>query len=554
MEIRPNGTIRLFSGVPLDSTYRNTIYFDNISEQMLYFAGTTSPVTVVRNFEKQYYTRVNRGVIKVKEVADNLYNCNYLAFQNTMYGHKWFYAFITSVEWVNNEVTQITFELDVMQTYMFDATLLQSMVLREHGALDVIGLNRVPEPVDIGEVVPNQATYDRFNSANQLCTVIGVMDETKTAWSELFPWFEQVSGKTYNGVYGGLTLFAFIGDNHINAFLDKYKATPNNIVVIYVCPVCAITGSGSAPADMYTDDGYEISPYDGGRVITWEPTSAVSASMTLDGYTPRNLKLLTSPYNYYTVFSSDGNSLNFKYEDFTYGAPQFEVHSNLTYPPNMQLTPNNYKRMEHYKTESLLENDYPLCSWYADYYSRWLAQVGVPTFQRQSQQGIINFIHGGFDSAWGAARGGNKEDVRFALTSNLNRSLEIEANAIANFFTERQMALAQEEIFKGSISGGSIAISSGQKTFRGVRMSVKYEIAQRIDAFFDVYGYATNLYKVPNRHVRPYYTYTKTAGCNITGSMPVEAIDLMKSIYDAGITFWDKNAVVGDYSVDNRPY
>lgn len=55
--------------------------------------------------------------MRVEKKAEDLYDCNYLAFQNTSFGSKWFYAFITSVEYVNNITSEITFEIDVLQTY-----------------------------------------------------------------------------------------------------------------------------------------------------------------------------------------------------------------------------------------------------------------------------------------------------------------------------------------------------------------------------------------------------------------------------------------------------
>ena len=38
-----------------------------------------------------------------------------MMFQNSAYGDKWFYAFITSVEYVNDVTSNISFEIDVMQ-------------------------------------------------------------------------------------------------------------------------------------------------------------------------------------------------------------------------------------------------------------------------------------------------------------------------------------------------------------------------------------------------------------------------------------------------------
>lgn len=562
MEIAPNSIIRLFSGVPLDPSYRNTIYFGGVGEQLIYFGATqspASPITVLSNLTQQYYTRVNRGIIRVKVPASNLYGCNYMCFQNTSYGTKWFYAFVTSVEWINNEVTELRFTIDVMQTYLFDATLRECFVEREHGAIDAIGFNIVPEPVGIGELVPNIPTggqsfsYDQYTSLQDYCVVVGTIDETHTEWSDMFPWFDQIDGKIYDKIYGGLTLRAFIGANHVNAFLDSYKKVPNNIVCIYMCPVKLI--ASTTPSAMGTDEGYEIPNEYLHNVYEWNTHNGISELTSIDGYVPRNRKLLTAPYNYYILFNSSGEALNLRFEDFTAFTPQFKIEGNFTYPPSIEVYPINYKKSGSagYRTEKLVEKDYPLCSWYSDYYQAWLAQIGLPTFERQSAQGLINFIHGGFDSAFGSAKSGNKENVRMALASNLNRSLEIEANAIANFATEREMANAHADVFKGSMAIGSLPIATSEKNFRGMRVSVKYEIAQRIDDFFDKYGYATNLVKVPNRHVRPYYTYTQTKGCTVVGNLPADDIVTMENIYDSGITFWDRYATVGDYSVNNRP-
>ena len=51
--------------------------------------------------------------------VEALYNCNYLAFQNASFGGKWFYAFIDSVEYVNNVTSEVTYTIDVMQTWHF---------------------------------------------------------------------------------------------------------------------------------------------------------------------------------------------------------------------------------------------------------------------------------------------------------------------------------------------------------------------------------------------------------------------------------------------------
>ena len=96
MYIVPNSNIKIYKDVPLDNTYNHTLYFSSLSEQNAYFHGSSSILKY--NLTSQSYQRVVKGSMRVEIKADNLYDCNYIAFQNTNFGNKWFYAFITSVE------------------------------------------------------------------------------------------------------------------------------------------------------------------------------------------------------------------------------------------------------------------------------------------------------------------------------------------------------------------------------------------------------------------------------------------------------------------------
>ena len=92
---------------------------------------------------------------KIATAVDFLWDCNYMMFQNTTYGDKWFYAFITSVEYHNNNCSIIHFEIDVMQTWHFNYSVDQCFVEREHPVTDQIGEHYEPENVDTGEYVFN---------------------------------------------------------------------------------------------------------------------------------------------------------------------------------------------------------------------------------------------------------------------------------------------------------------------------------------------------------------------------------------------------------------
>ena len=118
MYIYPNTTLHILRNVNLNSDYDHTIYFDGRVAQTEYFLARTK-----YTLSNQSYQRRERGWIQVNINQNSLWDCTYLMFQNTSYASKWFYAFILSVDYVNDNVSKINFEIDVLQTWYFDYTL-----------------------------------------------------------------------------------------------------------------------------------------------------------------------------------------------------------------------------------------------------------------------------------------------------------------------------------------------------------------------------------------------------------------------------------------------
>lgn len=84
------------------------------------------------------------------------------------------------------------------------------------------------------------------------------------------------------------------------------------------------------------------------------------------------------------------------------------------------------------------------------------------------------------------------------------------------------------------------------------RYSIKAQFARRIDQFFDMYGYLTNEVKIPNLNNRPNWNYIKTIGVNIIGDIPQEDLQILRNLFDNGITLWHNTNNYLDYSKNNR--
>ena len=140
--------IKIIKGAPCDDTYSDVIKFGSAGAQAAYFSGLAK-----YTFSNCSYQRVNNSVAsprspltcRIPTVADNVYDCNYVMFQNQAFGSKWFYAFIRRINYINPDTTEIEYEIDSYQTYQFDYTVKPSLVEREHPEDDQLFANLIAE-------------------------------------------------------------------------------------------------------------------------------------------------------------------------------------------------------------------------------------------------------------------------------------------------------------------------------------------------------------------------------------------------------------------------
>ena len=61
-------------------------------------------------------------------IYDALTEYSYVMYQNENYSNKWFYAFISGMEYLNDNTTKISIITDSFQTWQFDITYKESFV------------------------------------------------------------------------------------------------------------------------------------------------------------------------------------------------------------------------------------------------------------------------------------------------------------------------------------------------------------------------------------------------------------------------------------------
>ena len=543
MYVAPNSTIKIMT-VPLEPTYDHTLYFASRTLQYTYFAGVTG-VT----FSEQYYTRPYRGAIRVEINADNAYAYNYMMFQNTAYGNKWFYAFITECRWINNQVTEFRFMIDVMQTWMFDYELGNCFVEREHSFTDNIGDNLVPENLEIGDYkFLDWGNVPMFN--NYKIVMISTVDAN----------MQDATPVQLGGVYTGLNYLLFNNASTASAYIsdltDAGKA--DAIQAIYMIPyVFTETDSNGDPV-----------------VVTHNIPKDNFWSYTFDNKTgPRNKKLFTAPFNQLLCVNQQGNSNVMPYEYFSTSNCQFELMGIASPVPEAQILPKNYKGLINNYNERMTISNFPMCAYATDAYKAWLAQnkttiklealdIGWDYIHSSiSGSNVSGALHGLTNVAGGMATGnlGSLVDGGIQFTNSVSDSISQGVNASYDAGQRAGHLLAEmrrHAILPPNAHGGStnaLGIASKTLGFRFYTLRIRDEFAAIVDDYFDRFGYACHRNVRPNTHSRPHWNYVKTVGCTLHGSIPGDVAVQISSIYDHGITFWKNASEVGNYDLDNRP-
>lgn len=525
----PNSTIRLMKGVPLDSTYRNTIWFDNIEEQTKHFMSTYD----YKLFSNQTYQRYGRGTLRISALADELYDYNYIAFRNNVNGTqgKIFYCFINSVEYIAERTTEIRYEIDYMQTYFFDYSLGDCFVEREHSVTDEIGDNLVPEGLDCGELVA--ANYSMIDELTDLDMCVASTSYTIDGN------VVDTDGEIYNGLFSGQRLTHFPMDvngiNQLRQFLGTLteKAKSDGITSLFLVSR-HIANLSNEPIQQ-----------------TEHKVNKIYGIRKTDGKLPNNNKLFTFPYCMLYVTNMQGESAIYPYEYFADNECVFYFFGDYSPMPSVILYPFRYKGILQNYDEKLTLTGYPQLSFNIDTYKAYIAQNSGKIVS----QAVNTTVDIGKNIASTAI------STAINPISGVTGALSTGANALKDVTSTigayRDLAVKPPH----SVGGVSISLAFASEkllNFQFIHKHIRPEYVDIIDGYFDMYGYSTHKVKIPNTHSRPFWNYVKTSGCNIftkntSNGLPSLAIERIKNIYDNGITFWNKSAVMGDYTQDNKP-
>lgn len=512
MTITPQGQLYLCK-TPLKNDYKNQLTFSNASSQLSYFNGT-----IQHTFDNYTYVKKDNSVNVGKNI-DEIIDCNYLFYKNTGFTNKYYYCFITNMEYVNENCTRITFETDVFQTWYFSINYHPCFVEREHVNNDGIGTHTVPENLETGEYIVNSSDY--YNGLDSLKYVIQC-----TEWSTTDE--DKPLATNFGGVYmaGGAYVCDTIREvvNILQAYAGRGKS--DAVYNLYMIPASMITNtSGSL---QYS-----------GQSSPNTDTKQITKDNTINGYTPVNKKLLTFPYNYMLLSNNNGSSNILHYERFSGNTCNFTIKGVPTVGGSIKIVPTNYDNNLNSEEEGLIAGKLPTLNWSDDEYTNWLTQNSVNIGLGIASAGITIVGGVGMMATGGGALAGASSVISGGM-------------AIANELGAIYQHSLQPNSAKGNVNAGDINVCDNKNGFYFYKMSIKEEYARIIDNYFSMFGYKINRVKVPNITGRSNWNYVKTIDCNFSGNIPQTDLNIIKAMFNNGVTLWHNPSTIFNYNNSNN--
>lgn len=487
------------------------------------------------------HTLYNYSYIKAEEslqvnlTLGELENCNYVIFDNSPQ-EKIKGAFIENVQYINENLSKVFIKIDYFHSYFHQVNLKPSFVEREHVLTDIPGKHTLDEGLEIGNYVQSSAEVNLYNGESSVLMMInalpkqgvlkedGSYDESllSSFANKIFGAFESVKGGVYDGVVCSNKILVF-SSQYNGDKLYRLLKTFNDlggtdfVQAIYLAPSDFIQGGSK---NYSNGQEYKYSPY------PVEVKKTVHFGQDLDGYYPKNKKLLCYPYNFARMQNGCGTVKEIKFENNlnntqkVFGTLDFKSVGVVTTPAPVVKTfliSNEYFDEDDYITKS----GWIQIPWNSNAFNAWLANNG----------GNLTSQIVGTLATVGMAVATKGSSILGGMA--VGRVGDI-INSIGNF-VDKSKDISRS---KGSQSGGVVDQWRAQMCTTVQRYTIKKEYAKIIDDFFSKFGYKVNEFKIPNVKSRNVFNYVKTNGLNLTGDVPEKAKEIIKNYFDNGLTIW----------------
>lgn len=606
----PNTELYLLSHVHLDPEYKYTIDFDNETLQQEYFQGKISTVALPQT--EYSFVRENE-TIKVQRNIEELESVNYLMYKND---NKWHYCFITRKEYVNPYVTRLFVKYDVFQSKMFEFTLDESFIDREHqdrfsSTLLYPIYNLQDENLDYGKDYVIQKSTKLKDTSNDevdmywiaLITSQPVTSQSSYSSSDPTTWenfsFSLSSFGRNTGLYCYLlpvnrnnhnTQF-FVVDYNGNdkdvesgSFFGNYSAS-TAIISARVLPYCPIKYS----LEKISDNNFRIIFEDG-----WQKSQLLQrdvrnkyvklgnnnfGGVDLSRYSDRIIQLAN-------INAENEKSIIGKIERLHENRPvDFDIEKDAIFitDPKVRIFPYYFYSINDYKTEPLIVKNEHID---ADKDIKIKQSTGASQKSKIYVDGYLrdngkeyNSINNGVEelplktNAYASFLASSKASATAGIALNVASSILQAGVGIATGGVGLALGVGKGLSIGGEILNNLIKKEDLKNTPDNVRKNgnnIEFDIdddnlhycivvkrCERpylLNRYFIHYGYKCNEFKVPDYRSRYYFNYIRTIGANIKTNIDAELKNELQNIFDTGLTIWHYRDASTFKGVNNYKY
>lgn len=590
----PTSVLYLLQNVDLDPDYNNTITFADATAQNTYFTGKVYSTFAVNT--GYTYIRDN-DTIKVKALIDDLEGVNYIMYKNVS---KWYYAFITKKEYINNNTTLLNIKIDIMQTYQFNYTVEESFVDREHqdrynsslapiynletenleigdeynvdsttvinngllnhhtsglGSIEFFYLVTSTEPLGKLMSAYNNGTSPTFTTVDDIIktqfqsSVDGAVPIEDGVYCYLIP-------SSYETIYKDADTAVGLSVSSLS-YLDAVAGITEDSRVISIRAIPYINKKS-----CYYDDNNKLILSNSGadRFGTWQ-----FCEYDPTGSNPSGCRIIR-------LFSvRNGISLNETITDTLPSMSGVTINSDADYNRESKLLTNPYS---YFRVNFL--NEYKIYK--RENFTSTISFEGISSMGNNGSNIIYPLNYNGKTKnfgemlqpknnmdislrtdAWQNYQLNNKASMNGALivsgiqtlagigiglaTGGLGLAVAGSsalgfAGEIANNLMQRSDLQQKPDEIRPSINDTVMSNLQYGLQMEVEKLSIKDIFKQKVGKYFIHYGYACRNFKKPSLKSRYYFNYIKTIGANIHANIDSDIIAEISRVYDRGITLW----------------
>lgn len=530
-----------FINAPLTRGDGRQIDFPTAKDQANYFHSLPGTLLI----ENCTYQRRDAPV-RVPAFYDNMRKFNYMCYKNR--DGKNIYCFITGMQYINDAMTEVSFEVDYFQTWLFQMDLRRCLVIREHTETDEPYEHTVPENLDCGAPIE----IDRVN-AMPFYLYGETVAEFDTNFRIMFVFTQKIEQlhqtvtEPYPNIYlGGMPAGVFYygvdrANIHTVVNIINENGLSDALVACYIVPKNALTWTTLntspyvyAPSDKDIDE-VEIMP---------------PKQWSIPGVTDvKNRKTYCYPYHFYRLTTFSGKSVDLKAELFRNISLEntrirFKTIFSGQVNPQLLVVPLYYAytdpnvqsgRSFPYAVEY---TEFPQVPTQSDVYKNYAAlnasKIGLEKIENFAgiARGIVGLAGSGGETG--------AQDIAGGIAG----MIKMQAG-----FTDMQRI---PDKLQGTPTGSTLQLAHGAGVFIS-EMCAKKEFIYMVDDYFTMYGYKVNRLKKPQFDSRPYWNYIQTANADVGGAIIADDAEKLQQIFNAGLTVWHDPAEFGKYEADNRP-